>query len=182
MAATKYFGSSAEMSPVKSIQAIFDEVEKGHSDYGVVPIENSTEGVVSYTLDVFASSPLKVCAEVVLRVCHHLMSREADLKQVKVVYSHPQALAQCRGWLLNHLPNVILKETESTAMAAKKAAQEAGAAAIASEIASTVYGLSILETEIQDQTQNYTRFLVVGNHTASKTGKDKTSILFLSKN
>ncbi|HBF13457.1 MAG TPA: prephenate dehydratase [Deltaproteobacteria bacterium] len=181
MAAVKYFGSSSQMLPVKSIQAIFEDVEKGHSDYGVVPIENSSEGVVSHTLDMFANSNLKVCGEMVLRVSHHLLSHETDLNAIKVVYSHPQALAQCRNWLANHLPHVVLKETESTAMAAKLAAEENGVAAIASEIAASVYQLPVLEQSIQDQTQNYTRFLVIGTHAAGKTGGDKTSILFVAR-
>lgn len=178
LATVQYFGTSAEMVPAKSIQHIFEAVEKQHSDYGVVPIENSTEGVVSHTLDLFVDSPLKVCAEIVLKVAHHLMSNETSLKSIKSVYSHPQALAQCRNWLAANLPGVPLKETESTAQAAQKAASEPGSAAIASEIASSVYGLPVLAKEIQDLGQNFTRFLVIGNHISGKTGKDKTSIVF----
>lgn len=181
MAAVKYFGSSAELTPANGISMIFEEVEKGHTDYGVVPIENTTEGVVSHTLDMFTSSTLKVCAEIVLKVTHHLLSVESGLKAIKEVYSHPHALAQCRGWLLTHLPQAKLREVESTARAAQIAACKRGAAAIASEIASSVYGLPILKKTIQDQSKNYTRFLVIGEHDSKPTGDDKTSILFIAK-
>ena len=178
MAAVSHFGSSAEMVPSSGIQAIFDDVEKGHSDYGVVPIENTTEGVVSHTLDLFADFSLQVCAEVVIRVSHHLLSAEPDLKKIKKVYSHPHALAQCRQWLARNIPHAVLKETESTAQAAEKAAREKNTGAIASVIASSVYGLPILKKEIQDQPHNFTRFLVIGHHAAGPTGRDKTSLLF----
>ena len=153
-------------------------MEKGHSDYGVVPIENTTEGVVSHTLDLFADFSLQVCAEVVVRVSHHLLSAQPDLKKIKKVYSHPHALAQCRQWLVLNIPQAFLKETESTAQAALKASHEKNTAAIASAIASSVYGLPIVKKEIQDQPHNFTRFLVIGNHAAGPTGRDKTSILF----
>jgi len=181
MAAVKHFGSSASLKPVSGIETIFHEVEKGHTDYGVVPIENSTEGVVSHTLDMFADSPLKVCAEVVLPVAHHLLSNETNLNAIKTVYSHPQALAQCRQWLLSHLPQAILKETSSTSEAARLASQTKASAAIASEIAASTYGLTILQRAVQDQSRNYTRFLVIGSHMSGKTGDDKTSILFTIK-
>lgn len=178
MAAVKHFGSSTQLIPASNIGIIFDEVERGYSDYGVVPIENSTEGVVSHTLDLFAGSQLRVCAEIVLKIYHHLLSVESDLKQIKTVYSHPHALAQCRRWLLAHLPKAKLKEVESTAMAAQKASEHRQTAAIASEVASGVYGIPIFKKKIQDQSQNFTRFLVIGNHDSQKTGRDKTSILF----
>lgn len=178
MAAVMHFGSQAEMVPAKGIQAIFRAVDRGTSDYGVVPIENSTEGVVSHTLDLFVDSPLKVCAEVVVRVSHHLLSGDPHLSRIKKVYSHPHALAQCRNWLLSKLPGVVLREVDSTALAAQKAVREKHSAAIASSIASSVYGLPILEKEIQDHSQNFTRFLVIGDHISNKTGHDKTSVLF----
>lgn len=181
MAAVRQFGSSAKQIPETGIESIFAEVENGHSDYGVVPIENSTEGVVSHTLDMFVDSNLNVCAEIVLKIYHHLLSRETSLGKIKKVYSHPHALAQCRQWLMAHLPNVTLKEVESTAQAARKAASEPKSAAIASELASNQYGITILKKQIQDQIQNYTRFLVIGNESPHKTGNDKTSILFISK-
>lgn len=182
MAAEKYFGSSTQMNPASSITQIFMDVERGHADYGVVPIENSTEGVVNHTLDMFADSTLQVCAEVVMKIRHHLLSDETSLGQIQTVYSHPHALAQCRDWLSSHLPHVILKETESTAQAAKKVANTPQSAAIASEISSNVYKIPILEKSIQDQNQNFTRFLVLGQHMSrQKSGEDKTSILFTIK-
>jgi len=177
LATEKYFGTSAEMIPQAGIQTIFAEVERDQSDYGVVPIENSTEGVVSHTLDMFVHSNLKVCAEVVIKIRHHLLSKHSELKSIKKVYSHPHALAQCRGWLMAHLPNVMLKDVASTALAAKLAVREKSSAAIASEIASNVHGLPMLKRDIQDQAQNFTRFLVIGHHFSDKTGADKTSIL-----
>lgn len=183
MAAEKYFGSSTELNPASNIRFIFEEVEKKHSDYGVVPIENSTEGVVSYTLDMFSSSTLSVCGEVVLPIAHHLMAKDIDdLSKIKTVYSHPHALAQCRQWLVAHLPKAQLKETDSTALAAKKASQTAYTAAIASDIAANVYQMSLLARNIQDQTRNFTRFLIIGPDQSSKpSGDDKTSILFRIK-
>ncbi len=181
IAAARHFGTQAMMIPGGGIQSVFSDVEKKHADFGVVPIENSTEGVVSHTLDLFVDSPLKICSEVVLRIAHHLLSREGDVKKIKTVYSHPHALAQCRNWLAAHLPQVKLKEVESTSQAARKAASEKGTAAIASELAASHYGLPILEKEIQDHVQNYTRFLVIGYEGPDKTGRDKTSILLIAK-
>ena len=181
ISAVNHFGSSATLIPESGIQNVFAEVEKGHSDFGVVPIENSTEGVVSHTLDLFLDSPLKICAEEILRVGHHLLSREDNLKKIKKIYSHPQAIAQCRNWLFTHLPNVAIRELESTSLAAKKASQEKGAGAIASELAASHYGIKILQKEIQDQAQNYTRFMIIGNHQPEPTGNDKTSVLFIAK-
>lgn len=186
ISAVKHFGSQATLIPESGIQNIFAEVEKGHSDFGVVPIENSTEGVVSHTLDLFLDSPLKICAEEILRVSHHLLSREENFKKIKKVYSHPQAIAQCRHWLFSHLPHVAIRELESTSQAARRASQERGSAAIASALASSHYGVPILQKEIQDQAQNYTRFMIIGNHqpeaaSPQATGNDKTSVLFIAK-
>lgn len=180
MAAEIYFGSSADFISLPGIQVIFEEVAKSHEDYGVVPIENSTEGVVNHTLDMFSHSTLSVCGEVVLRVNHHLLSGLTDLKRVKWIYSHPHALAQCRNWLALNLPHARFQEVDSTALAARKASLDRYSAAIASEIASRVYKIPILKTQIQDQSQNFTRFLVIGHHGAKKTGRDKTSILFVA--
>lgn len=181
MAAVHYFGSSAEFVKESGIQNVFAEVEKGHANYGVVPIENSTEGVISHTLDLFVDSELKICAEIVLRVRHHFLSFSEELSAVQKVYSHPHALAQCRNWILSHLPNVKLEEVESTAAAAERLSSEPLAAAIASEFAASRYGIPILEREIQDYNQNFTRFLVIGNDKPKKTGNDKTSVLFAAK-
>jgi len=181
MAGVRHFGSSAQMIPEAGIQNVFSEVERGHTDFGVVPIENSTEGVVSHTLDLFVDSPLQICSEVILRISHQFLSRESSLSKIKTVYSHPQALAQCRQWILAHVPQAKLKEVESTAMAAKKAKSEKGSAAIASELAASHYGLNILESEVQDYSQNFTRFLVIGKHQPDATNHDKTSVLFVAK-
>lgn len=181
MAAERFFGSSADFIPLPGIQSVFEEVAKHHDDYGVVPIENSTEGVVNHTLDMFSHSTLSVCGEVVLRVNHHLLSGLTDLKKVRWIYSHPHALAQCRNWLALNLPHARFREVDSTALAARKASLDRYSAAIASEIASRVYKIPILKTQIQDQSQNFTRFLVIGHHGAKKTGRDKTSIMFVAR-
>lgn len=180
-ASVNHFGTSATLLPQTGIAEVFMEVEKGHADYGVVPVENSTEGVVNYTLDKFVESDLKICSEIIIPVVHHLLSAENDLKSIKKVYSHPQALSQCRNWLTKHLPNAKLVETDSTAQAAKKISTEKKAAAVASDLAADMYGLNILERDIQDVAKNYTRFLIIGNDQAKKTGNDKTSIVFVTK-
>jgi len=180
LAAIKNFGHNAEYIPARSISEIFGLVEKSKADYGVVPVENSTEGVVSHTLDMFLESDLKICAEIVLEVVHHLLGKN-KIEEVKKVYSHPQAIAQCRGWLEENFPSVNICETESTARAAQLASQEEGAAAIASEVAAGIYGLNILEDHIEDSPHNYTRFLVIGRNFTDKSGDDKTSILFSIK-
>jgi chorismate mutase / prephenate dehydratase len=180
-AAVEHFGHSASYVAELDISSVFREVEKGHADYGVVPIENSTEGMVNNTLDKFVESNLKICSEIVISVDHHLLSAESELSKIKRVYSHPQALAQCRHWLALHLPNAELLHTESTANAASRIVKEKGAAAIASNFAGDVYGLNILVRNIQDQQNNYTRFLVLGDKQAEPTKKDKTSIAFVTK-
>lgn len=181
MAAVRQFGSGAEFLPQVNIAHVFEEVEKGHADFGVVPVENSTEGVVNYTLDKFVESELKICSEVVIPVTQNLLSRESDLAQIRRIYSHPQALAQCRGWIASHLPQAELKETESTASAARRVVSEPGAAAIASEFAADIFGLETLVRNIQDQLKNMTRFLVIGHESSGPTGDDKTSIAFVAK-
>ncbi|MBI2339970.1 MAG: prephenate dehydratase [Deltaproteobacteria bacterium] len=181
MAAVRHFGSSAEFVPEAGIENIFAAVTRGESDFGVVPIENSTEGVVSHTLDLFVDSDLSISSEEVLKIAHHLLSREEGIGRIDRVYSHPHAIAQCRNWLMTHLPNVPVKEMESTAAAAKRAAGERHSAAIASEFASSRYGLPVRAREIQDQPQNFTRFLIIGRQPPRRTGRDKTSILFMTR-
>jgi chorismate mutase/prephenate dehydratase len=181
IAAVKQFGSSAEFLPQLDIAAVFHEVETNNADYGVVPVENTTEGVVNYTLDRFVDSQLKVCSEIIIPITHHLLSAENRIERVKRVYSHPQALAQCRNWLAQHLPGAEVKGVESTAGAAQRVVSERNAAAIASEYAAQSYGLNRLARNIQDQSNNFTRFLVVGQHLSQRTGNDKTSIVFLAK-
>jgi len=181
LAAIKNFGKSAEYVPTKSIANVFAEVEKGRVDYGVVPIENSTEGVINYTLDMFIESDLKICAETLLEISHHLLSRTSNLVKIQRIYSHAQAFAQCRNWLEDHLPNAELVETTSTAEAARKAVKEISASAIASDLAASVYKLKIIARHIEDQTDNFTRFLVIGKDFPGPSGNDKTSILFSIK-
>jgi chorismate mutase/prephenate dehydratase len=181
MAAVRHFGSSATFCAQSGIAEVFSEVEKAHADYGVVPVENSTEGVVNYTLDKFVESDLKICSEIIIPVAHNLLSAEADLARVRRVYSHPQALSQCRQWLALNLPRAELKEADSTSSAARRIAREKGAAAIASRFAADMYGLNILASDIQDQVKNFTRFLVIGGQEAGRTGNDKTSLAFVAK-
>jgi len=180
LAAIKNFGEGADLVPIKSIGQIFAKVEKKQADFGVVPIENSTEGVVSHTLDMFLDSDLKICAEIILEISHHLLGK-GDLKGVRKVYSHPQALAQCRDWLEENLPTAGLLEVESTARAAQTTARERDSAAIASDVAASLYGLKIIASHIEDRPSNYTRFLVIGRDYSERSGQDKTSILFSIK-
>lgn len=180
-AAASHFGHAALFVSKSDISQVFKEVETDRADFGVVPIENSTEGVVNYTLDKFVESELKICSEVIIPVGHHLLSVEEQMENVKVVYSHPQAYAQCRQWLGLHLEGVKFEATDSTAQAAELVKNKKDCAAIASSFAADKYGLNILAKNIQDATNNFTRFLVLGGVQADKTGKDKTSIAFISK-
>jgi len=181
LAALRHLGSSASYVPVDSIKAVFDAAESGKVSYGVVPIENSNEGVVSYTLDMFMDYDLKIAAEVMMEVSHNLLSKSGDRAKVKKIYSHPQATAQCRSWLEANMPETAILESTSTARAAKLAAEDEDAAAIASEIAARLYDLKFIERHIEDKKNNYTRFLVIAKDYPSKTGRDKTSVLFSVK-
>jgi len=181
MAAQQQFGLSAQLVPQKSIPTVFEEVEKGRALYGVVPVENSTEGMVSHTLDMFVESDLKITAEVLLEVSHDLLSRTGRMEDVRKVYSHPQALAQCRHWLEENLPNVPLVDVASTALAAQIVAEDLNAAAIAGCSAAEHYGLKVVRSRIEDQVNNFTRFIVVSRKLAEPSGNDKTSILFSVK-
>jgi len=176
-AAIRRFGSSLRYSPQKTITDVFSEVSKNRADYGVVPIENSTEGVVTHTLDMFVDSDLKIVSQIVLRVQHCLLScgRRA---QVKKLFAHPQALAQCRAWVQNHLPRVEIIETSSNARSAEFAARHKESAAIAGVLAAEKYRLPVLEYDIQDNAANATRFLVLGRQCSPPTGKDRTSLMF----
>ncbi|MBI3995591.1 MAG: prephenate dehydratase [Nitrospirae bacterium] len=178
LASLRQFGFSASYVPVNSIKEVFSEVERGRAEYGVVPIENSTEGVVNHTLDMFVDSPLKIVGEVMQEVSHHLMNKSGRMEDVKSLYSHPHAIAQCRVWLENHLPNVPTREVSSTARAAELCNEDPSAAAIASELAAQLYGLSILQKRIEDNIHNFTRFLVISRKSLGRTGRDKTSIMF----
>jgi chorismate mutase/prephenate dehydratase len=177
-AARDQFGAGAALAAVESIPQVFGEVEHGHADFGVVPVENSTEGAVTSTLDLLVESPLQITAEVLLDVRQCLLSRASELGAVRRVMSHPQGLAQCRRWLADHLPNVAVEETASTSRAAALAAEDPTAAAIASRMAAERYDLDVLAADIQDATANVTRFFVLGTTDASApSGDDKTSVL-----
>jgi chorismate mutase/prephenate dehydratase len=178
LACLRQFGFSATYVPVNSIKEVFYEVERGRVDYGVVPIENSTEGVVNHTLDMFVDSPLKIVGEVLQEVSHHLMNRSGKMEDVKRIYSHPHAIAQCRIWLENNLPHIPMTEVSSTAKAAEDCVEDPSAAAIASELAAQLYGLQIIKRRIEDNINNYTRFLVISQKSLRRTGKDKTSVMF----
>ena len=173
----KQFGHSVRPLPISSIDEVFHEVEAGVADFGVVPVENSTEGTVNHTLDMFLTSPLHVCGEVELRIRQHLMGRMSDLRQVERICSHQQSLAQCRGWLAEFLPQVERISVASNAEAARRARDEAGTAAIAGEAAAEVYGLNVLVADIEDKADNTTRFLVIGRKPFPGSGQDKTSLL-----
>jgi chorismate mutase/prephenate dehydratase len=181
LAALRHFGSSASFMPVESIRDVFDAVEAGKAGFGVVPVENSNEGVVSYTLDMFMDYDLKVSAEVMLEISHNLLSKSGDKAKIKKIYSNPQAAAQCRRWLELNLPGVPILESTSTAKAAELASVDDEAAAIASELAAKIYDLRFFEKNIEDIKHNYTRFLVISKEFPPKTGRDKTSIMFSIK-
>jgi len=181
-AALKHFGHSVLTLPLGDISDIFREVEAGSCHYGVVPVENSTEGVISHTLDRFMRSPLRISGEVSLRIHHHLMSREREVARIKTLYSHQQSLAQCRGWLDRHLPAARRIAVGSNAEAARLAAEQEGAGAVGAEAAAEIYGLSILEASIEDDPGNTTRFLVIGRQDSPPSGDDKTSLLLSCRN
>ncbi|SHK52427.1 prephenate dehydratase [Thermocrinis minervae] len=180
-AALEYFGLSANYVMVNTIRDVFVEVETDRVDYGVVPVENTTEGVVNYTLDMFLEYNTKIVGEVVIPIKLNLLSTRLDLEGIRKVYSHGHALAQCRNWLEKNLPHATLIETESTAKACEIVLEQDDAAAIASEAAAYTYHLNILAQNIQDGSNNYTRFLVIGKREVKRTGKDKTSLLFAVK-
>lgn len=172
-----HFGHSVRGLPLASIDEVFHEVESGSADFGVVPIENSTEGTVNHTLDRFLTSPAKICGEVELRIHHSIMGTMGSLGRIERVCSHPQSLAQCRVWLDEHLPNVERVAVSSNAEGARRARDERGSAAIAGETAAEVYGLKILAAEIEDRPDNTTRFFVLGRKLFSPSGEDRTTLL-----
>ncbi|MFP4279306.1 MAG: prephenate dehydratase, partial [Halochromatium sp.] len=181
-AALKHFGHSVQALPFGAIGDIFREVEAGACEYGVVPVENSTEGVVNHTLDMFMRSPLRIAGEVTLRIHHHLLSRAEDLSALKRVYSHQQSLAQCRGWLDRSLPHAERVAVSTNADAAKLAAAAEDVAAVASEAAAELYALRVLAQRIEDEPGNTTRFLVIGPEDSPPSGQDKTSMLLSCRN
>ncbi|MCF6337402.1 MAG: prephenate dehydratase [Gammaproteobacteria bacterium] len=181
-AALKHFGHSVHTVPMTAIDEVFREVESAAVNYGVVPVENSTEGVINHTLDMFMQSPLTICGEVELRVHHHFLGKNQDRSSLKRIYSHQQSLAQCREWLDMHLPGVERMSVSSNAEAARRAANEEQAAAIASDVAADIYHLEILESNIEDNPDNTTRFLIVGRQPVPPSGDDKTSLLVSTPN
>lgn len=176
LAAIERFGQSAELVPVGTIAAVFEEVERGQAEFGVVPMENTTDGRVSDTLDCFARSKARICGELPLRIHHCLLGSEPR-DQIRMVYSKPQPLSQCRNWLAKHLPKASLREVASTAEAAKLARENPDLAAIASLQAGTNYGLPVLAKNIEDQQDNITRFAIIAKESAQRTGNDKTSLM-----
>lgn len=176
-AALKHFGHGMHSLALQSVDAVFREVEGGNADYGVVPVENSTEGVVTHTLDCFMASPLRIVGELELPIRHCLAAKETDLAAIRQVFSHPQGLAQCRGWLDYNIPQAQRLAVSSTAEAARLAGETLHAAAVAGDAAMRHYGLAALYSNIQDGAANTTRFLVLGTHSPPPTGKDKTSIV-----
>lgn len=181
-AALKHFGHSVQTVPSGSIDDVFRDVESRAAHFGVVPIENSTEGVVRHTLDMFIQSPLKVCGEVELRIHHHLLSTADNIAHIKKVYAHQQALAQCSNWLTTHLESAEHYFLNSNAEAARRAAAEDSAAAIAGATAAELYGLKVLASNIEDEPDNTTRFLVIGHRAPPPSGNDKTSLLLSAPN
>lgn len=181
-AALKHFGQSVNTKPLNAINDVFREVESASANYGVVPVENSTEGVVNHTLDMFMQSSLKICGEVDIPVHHCLLSNVSDVASIKKIYSHQLSLAQCREWLDNNMPEIERIAVSSNGEAARLAAQEEGVAAIAGAIAADLYGLKILQSNIEDHPDNTTRFLVIGRHDTPPSGNDKTSLLVSTLN
>jgi chorismate mutase/prephenate dehydratase len=181
LACLKHFGESAQCVPQINLSEVFEAVERNLADFGVVPIENSSEGIVSNTLDMFVDYNLLICGEVLVEVDQDLLSDTGDIDQVKKVYSHPHAIAQCRGWLERNLRHVPVFDVESTARAAELAAVDPSSAAIAGAAAAKIYGLKTIRKRIQDNTNNFTRFIILGKQPSARTGNDKTSILFSAR-
>lgn len=181
-AAAKQFGGLAALEPCASIDEVFRQVETGGCGYGVVPVENSTEGAIGRTLDLLLSTPAKICGEVMLPIRQCLMSRGASRSGIRKVYSHTQSLAQCQQWLARNLPNAQRIAVVSNAEAARLAARERGTAAIGPKTAAALYGLKLVARNIEDQSKNTTRFLVIAENDAAPSGTDKTSLILSARN
>lgn len=181
-AALKHFGHSINAVSMSAIDEVFREVESGSANYGVVPIENSTEGIINHTLDMFLQSSLHICGEVELRIHHHLLTSNTSLENIHKVYSHQQSLAQCREWLDANLPNAERISVGSNAEAARLVVDESNSAAIAGNTAAEIYGLKVLNENIEDKPDNTTRFLVIGKQEVQPGGHDKTSLLISAPN
>ncbi len=176
LAALHRFGQGMEFVPVGSIAAVFEEVDSGHCEFGLVPIENSTDGRIADTLDMLTRMPVRICGEVEMRI-HHTLLGKCRREDVREVYSRPQALSQCRNWLAKHLPQARSIEVPSTSTAAQLAGSKPGAAAIASRQAGVHYGLDVLAENIEDNPANTTRFAVIGDQASPRTGDDRTAIM-----
>ena len=181
-AVTRHFGDAVSAEPCASIDEVFRAAEAGRTDYAIVPVENSTEGVVGRTLDLMCQTPLIIVGEVKLRIQQHLLAKGSDLESVTKVYSHAQSLAQCVQWLSHNLPSAARVAVASNAEAAKLAAGEPGAAAIAAEAAASIYGLGVIAAHIEDEPNNTTRFWVLGAHATPPSGKDETSLVMSAQN
>jgi chorismate mutase/prephenate dehydratase len=181
LAASRQLGQLADLVGTPSIADVFASVERAKADLGVVPVENTTQGVVTQTLDAIVDADVTICGEIVLPISHALLSRSGALEGVKRIASHPQPLAQCRLWLERNLPGIERIETASTAAAARLAAEDGDVAAIASSIAADVYGLETIELAIEDRRDNTTRFLIIGKTTPPASGNDLTSVLFTTR-
>lgn len=177
LAALHRFGQGVDLVPVGGIPAVFEEVDRGHCDFGLVPVENSTDGRIADTLDMFTRMPVRICGEVEMEI-HHTLLGKCPRTEIREVYSRPQALSQCRNWLSKHLPAARPIEVTSTSTAAQLAQEKPGAAAIASLQAGVQYGLDVLAEKIEDNPANTTRFAVIGHESAERTGNDRTAMLF----
>ncbi|QTA87737.1 prephenate dehydratase [Desulfonema magnum] len=180
IAAMKHFGRTVSFVSQPSIRDAFNEVEKGSCHYGVVPVENSIEGAINHTLDMFFESELKICAEKYQTISHDLLSKTGTLNDIRKIYSHQQGFAKCRSWLQKYLPEVALEECGSTASALQKTLQTPDAAAIASNEAAHLYDLNVVASRIEDAVRNTTRFLIIGRDDVPRTGRDKTSVMFVT--
>lgn len=182
MAAVQAFGTSSHLDSRDSIAEVFEAVERGHADYGVVPVENAVAGVVPETLDMFPLTNVKICAELYVPIQHHLVSISPDLKSVQRVFAGPQPAAQCRRWLREHLPSAEVVNVAPTAKAAEMALGDDSAAAIANRVAAELVGIPTLVESIHDNPHNSTRFLIIGANEPARTGRDKTSLMFNLRN
>ncbi|MFZ3045250.1 MAG: prephenate dehydratase [Desulfatirhabdiaceae bacterium] len=178
MAAIQQFGHLARLTPFFNISDVFQEIDKGNYHYGVVPVENSIEGAVNHTLDLFLETHVSICAEIYMNIAHDLLSVSDDLSEIRVIHSHPQAFAQCRKWMRTHLPHAVFEACSSTAVAAQKARDHSDAAAIASRDAAHIYQLKTVASRIEDSACNTTRFLVIGQDSPAPSENDKTSLMF----
>jgi chorismate mutase/prephenate dehydratase len=181
-AALKHFGHSVSTVPMSSIPDVFSSVESGHADYGLVPVENSTEGVISHTLDMFIDSDLKVCGEVEIRIHHHLANKSQDVTKIRHIYSHQQSFAQCRHWLDQNFPGIERIPVSSNAEAARVASEDESVAAICGLPAVEIFDLQICFESIEDLSDNTTRFVIIGHQDVAPSGDDKTSLLISTKN